>query len=56
MAVRGLTDEHSITVVFHAVIDVDGWQWDDELSQAHIRFGHADLGNWKENCGEIADR
>ncbi len=49
---RGITEDHSITVVFHAVIDVEGWQWHDEYSKAHIQFGHPELGDWKDNCGD----
>ena len=42
----------SIKLVFHAIIPLPFWQWDNK-SCIYMRFGHPKLGNWNVDCGEF---
>ena len=37
-------------VVFHAIVPLETWEWDDE-SEIYIRFGHPKFGNWNYDAG-----
>ena len=39
-----------IVVVFHVLIPASTWGWDDKC-RVHLRFGHINLGKWKEDIG-----
>ena len=43
-----------IALTFHVIVPVACWEWDSE-SRIHIRFGHNELGNWRD-CGEFKSR
>ena len=40
-------------LVFHAIVPLPYWEWDDKATRMYIRFGHSKLGKWEENCGEF---
>ena len=44
--------KESKTVVFHAVLPTDLWEWDND-SEVYIRFGHRNLGAWHCDCGPM---
>ena len=41
------TDDRAIAVQFNAVLPLQAWEWKDDCSSVHLRFGHEKLGNWK---------
>ena len=45
----------SMKLVFHAIIPLPFWEWDDK-SRIFMRFGHSKLGHWEVNCGEFKTR
>ena len=56
LPMRGLeaTGNDRIALTFHVIVPVACWEWDSE-SRIHIRFGHNELGNWRD-CGEFTSR
>jgi hypothetical protein len=42
-------------LVFHAIIPLPFWEWDDK-SSIFMRFGHSKLGDWEVNCGQFEAR
>ena len=39
--------------MFHAIVPLPYWEWDNKKTRMYIRFGHSKLGKWEENCGEF---
>ena len=44
--------EMSMKLVFHAIIPLQFWDW-DEKSSIFMRFGHPKLGDWVADCGQF---
>jgi hypothetical protein len=44
--------EMSMKLVFHAIIPLQFWGWDDN-SSIYMRFGHPKLGDWVVDCGQF---
>ena len=43
-------DKNTISIVFHAVIPKDVWEWDED-ARVYMRFGVHELGNWDYDYG-----
>ena len=44
------SDEKSMMVIFHAIVPLDIWEWNDK-SEIYLRFGDPQFGNWKFDAG-----